>query len=185
MTPRKPSSNEPEIIEMPAQKMAAVYTRGTPEQVFPQALPALYGSVYTLKFDLRKGDGPALKIDGLRARYPDAHLVPMEEWTNVIGLPVPEDITSLPQQVGGAEIKIETWEYGTVAQILHHGSYEHQKNAVVRLHRFIIDNDYEIVGVYEEEYLTLPDAKTPGTIIRYRVRKKEKSRKHIITPNKN
>lgn len=172
MTPRKPSGNEPEILEMPAQRMAAVYGRGTPGQVFPKVLPTLYGSVYILKFDLKKSGGPAFKIGGLRARYPDAHLVPMEEWTNVIGLPVPEGTAFLPQKVGGAEIKIETWEYGTVAQILHRGSYDQEDNSVERLHRFIIDNGYEIIGVHEEEYLTRPDARAPRTIIRYRVRKK-------------
>ncbi len=172
MTPGKSARTEPEILKMPAQKMAAVYARGTPGQVFPLVLPALYGSVYTLKFDLKKSGGPSFKIGGLRARYPDAHLVPMEEWTNVIGLPVPEDTTSLPQKVGGTEVKIETWEYGTVAQILHHGSYDQEDNSVERLLHFITDNGYEIVGVHEEEYLTRPDAKDPRTIIRYRVRKK-------------
>lgn len=171
MTPRKPARNEPEIVEMPDQKMAVVYARGTPGRVFPQVLPALYGSVYTLKFDIKKS-GPTFKIGGLRARYPDAHLVPVEEWTNVIGLPVPEDTTSLPQKVGGTEVKIETWEYGTVAQILHHGSYDQEDKSVERLLHFIIDNGYEIVGVHEEEYLNRPDARDPRTIIRYRVNKK-------------
>ena len=111
-------------------------------------------------------------MDSVPATPMLTHLTPMEEWTNVIGLPVPEDTVYLPQKVGGHEIKIETWEYGTVAQILHHGSYEQEANSVERLHRFITDNGYKIVGVHEEEYLTRPDAKAPRTIIRYRVRKK-------------
>lgn len=172
MVPRKSSKTEPQIIEMPTQKMAAVYARGTPHQVFPQALPILYNSVYALKFSLKKDGLPTFKVGGLRARYPDAHLVPMEEWTNVIGLPIPEDTTSLPQKVGGANVKVETWEYGTVAQILHLGSYNDEADSVGRLLRFIRDRGYEIIGVLEEEYITRPDAKTPKTIIRYRVRKK-------------
>lgn len=175
MAPRKSTRSEPEILEMPAQKMAAVYARGMPGQVFAQVLPTLYGSVYTLKFQLKKSGGPSFKIGGLRARYPDAHLVPMEEWTNVIGLPVPADTTSLPQKPGGTEIRMETWEYGTIAQILHHGAYDQEVSSVERLHHFIIDSGYEIIGVHEEEYLTRPDAKDPRTIIRYRVRKKKKT----------
>ncbi len=173
MTRGKPSENEPEILEMPAQKMAAIYARGKPGEVFPRVLPVLYSSVSFLKFDRKKSGGSdAFKIGGLRARYPDAHFTPVEEWTNVIGMPVPEDTTFLPQKVGGAEVKIERWEYGTVAQILHHGSYDNEGNAVERLLRFIIDNGYEIIGVHEEEYVTSPDAKSPRVIIRYRVRKK-------------
>jgi effector-binding domain-containing protein len=172
MTPGKTSGNKPEIVEMPAQKMATVYARGAPVKVFPRVLPVLYNSVTFLNFDRKKSGIPVFKIGGLRARYPDAHLSPMEKWTNVIGLPVPEDTTYLPQEVGGTEVKLETWEYGTVAQIHYHGSYEQEGNSVERLLRFIIDNDYEIVGVHEEEYLNSPDAKAPRTIIRYRVKKK-------------
>ena len=108
MTPRKSSKKEPQILEMPRQKMAVVYGKGTPDKVFPELMPALYGSVYTLKFDLKKKGLPTFKVSGLRARYPDAHLVPMDEWTYIIGLPIPEDTTSLPQKVAGTEVKIET-----------------------------------------------------------------------------
>jgi len=152
--------------------MAVVYGKGTPDKVFSELMPALYGSVYTLKFDIKKKGLPTFKVSGLRARYPDAHLVPKEEWTHIIGLPIPEDTTSLPQKVPGIEVKLETWEYGTVAQILHLGAYDQEGPTVERLHRFIGDSGYEIAGAHEEEYLTTPDAKVPKTIIRYSVRKK-------------
>ena len=172
MTPRKSSKKEPQILEMPPQKMAVVYGKGAPDKVFPELMPALYGSVYTLKFDLKKKGLPTFKVSGLRARYPDAHLVPMDEWTHIIGLPIPEDTTSLLQKVAGTEVKIEQWEYGTVAQILHLGPYDQEYPTVERLHKFIEESGYEIASVHEEEYLTTPDAKVPKTIIRYLVRKK-------------
>ena len=172
MTPRKSSKTEPQILEMPRQKMAVVWGKGTPDKVFPELMPALYGSVYTLKFDLKKKGLPTFKVSGLRTRYPDAHLVPMEEWTHIIGLPIPEDTTSLPQKVAGIEVKIETWEYGTVAQILHLGAYDQEAPTVERLHKFIEENGYQIAGMHEEEYLTRPDAKVVKTIIRYPVKKR-------------
>jgi hypothetical protein len=171
MTPQK-SKKEPQILEMPPQKMAVVYGKGTPDKVFAELMPALYGSVYTLKFDLKKKGLPTFKVSGLRARYPDAHLLPMEQWTHIIGLPIPEETTSLPQKVPGIEVKIETWQYGTVAQILHLGAYNQEQPTVERLHKFIKENGYEIAGAHEEEYLTTPDAKVPKTIIRYVVKKK-------------
>jgi len=172
MTLRKSSKTEPQILEMPPQKMAVVRGKGAPDKVFSELMPALYGSVYTLKFDLKKKGLPTFKVGGLRARYPDAHLVPMETWTYIIGLPVPEDTTSLPQKVPGAEVKLETWDYGTVAQILHLGPYDQETSTIERLHKFIAENGYEIAGVHEEEYLTRPNAKVIKTIIRYVVRKK-------------
>ena len=171
MAPRK-SKTDPQILEMPAQKMAVVTGKGAPEKVFSQLMPALYGSAYTLKFDLKKKGLPTFKVSGLRARYPDAHLVPMAEWTHIIGLPVPDDTTSLPQKVVGVEVKLDTWDYGTVAQILHLGGYDQEQPNIERLNKFIEESGYEIAGSHEEEYLTRPDAKVPKTIIRYPVRKK-------------
>ena len=171
MAPRK-SKTDPQILEMPSQKMAVVTGKGTPEKAFTELMPALYGSAYTLRFDRKKKGLPVFKVSGLRARYPDAHLVPMDEWTHIIALPIPEDTTSLPQKVSGIEVKIETWEYGTVAQILHLGAYDQEQPTVERLHKFVEESGYQIAGVHEEEYLTTPDAKVPETIIRYQVRKR-------------
>ncbi len=172
MTQRTSPKREPQILEMAPQKMAVVYAKGAPDKVFPEVTPALYSSVYTLKFDLKKKELPTFKVSGLRARYPDAHLVTRDEWTHIVGLPIPADTTSLPQKVTGIEVRIETWEYGTVVQILHLGRYDEEYATVESLHRFIEESGYQIAGMHEEEYLTRPHAKVPKTIIRYPVRKK-------------
>jgi len=171
MAPRK-LKTEPQILEMPPQKMAVVYGKGAPDKVFSDVLPALFGSVYTLKFDLKKKGLPTFKVSAPRTRYPDAHLMPMENWTIITGLPIPEDTASLPQKVPGIEVKLETWQYGTVAQILHLGAYDQEQPTVERLHQLIADSGYQIAGVHEEEYLTNPDAKVIKTIIRYPIKKK-------------
>jgi len=171
MPPRK-SKQDPQILEMPAQKMAVVQGKGTPDKVFSEVMPALYGSVYTLKFDLKKKGLATFKVSGLRGRYPDAHLVPQDEWTIILGLPVPNDTTSLPQKAPGVEVKLETWDYGTVAQILHLGPYDQEGPTIERLMQFISENGYQITGPHEEEYLTSPDAKVMKTLIRLTVKKK-------------
>ena len=43
MPAKKLSSTEPQIVEMPAQKMAVVTGQGSPQEVFPKLMPALYG----------------------------------------------------------------------------------------------------------------------------------------------
>jgi len=172
MSPRKSTKLDPKILEMPPQKMAVVTGKGTPDEVFSKLMPALYGSVYTLKFDLKKRGLPTFKVCGLRARYTDAHLVPKEEWTHIIGLPVPEDTSSLTQKVAGVDVKIETWPYGTVAQILHLGAYDQEGRNIERLLKFVEESGYLVAGDHEEEYLTSPDAKVPKTLIRYVVKRK-------------
>ncbi len=171
MSPRK-LKTDPVILEMPSQKMAVVQGKGSPDKVFAQIFPALFGSVYTLKFDLKKRGLESFKVSVPRARYPNAHLYPIEEWLITAGIPVPDNTTSLPQKEPGTEVKIETWEYGTVAQILHLGPYDREKETIERLHQFITANRYEIVGPHEGEYLSKPDAKIIKTLIRYQVKKR-------------
>ncbi|PKH44525.1 hypothetical protein KKB3_01699 [Dehalococcoides mccartyi] len=91
----------------------------------------------------------------------------------IAGIPVPENITSLPRKEPGTEVKLETWEYGTVAQILHLGSYDQEMESVERLHKFIAANGYEISGPHEEEYQSKPDAKVLKTLIRYQIKKRK------------
>ena len=114
---------DPRIIEMPSQRVAVVNALGDPNEVFPQYLPALYGAVYTLKFARKKQGFPDFKVSGLRARWPNAHLVPKDQWLGLLALPIPGDVAELPQKVPEIEVRVETWEYGTVAQILHLGPY--------------------------------------------------------------
>jgi hypothetical protein len=161
----------PQIIKMPSQKMAVVRTGGDPNVVASKVLPALYGSVYTLKFSLKK-KGADFKVGALRARWPNAHLAPKNKWIGIWGLPIPADAKTLPQKVAGVEVKIETWKYGTVAQTLHIGPYSAELPTVQALHQFIAESGYEIAGAHEEEYLTRPTAKVQKTIIRYPIKKK-------------
>jgi hypothetical protein len=163
---------DPEIIEMQACKMAVASGKGTPAKVMAELIPALYGSVYTLKFDFKKRALPTFKVGALRARYLDVNLVDKENWNIYIGLPVPEDTSELPQKIPSVKVNLETWEYGNVAQILHLGAYDEETIDIKRLLLFIEEKGYEIIGVHEEEYLTKPDAKVVKTIIRYPVKKK-------------
>jgi hypothetical protein len=171
MSPRK-LKTDPIILEMPSQKMAVVQGKGSPDKVFVKIFPALFGSVYKVKFDLKKRGLETFEVSAPRARYPDAHLYPKGEWLIIAGIPVPDNTTSLPQKDPSTEVKIEIWEYGTVAQILHLGPYDQETKTIERLQQFITDSGYEIAGPHEEEYQSKPDAKVIKTLIRYQVKKK-------------
>ncbi len=150
--------------------MAVIHTLGDPNQQ-ADPLSALYGAVYSLKF-ARKKAGRDFKIGPLRARWPDAHLLPKEQWLGIWGLPIPGDVEDLPRKTPGFDVKIERWSYGSVAQVLHTGTYLEEEPVVRRLYAFIDESGYELTGVHEEEYLTTPRAKVQRTIIRYPVQRK-------------
>lgn len=169
---RATAKTEPRLLQTAPQKMAVVTTVGDPNVVGPDVFPALYGAVYTLKFALKKS-GVDYKVPPPRARWPNAHIAPKDQWIGRWGLPVPEETVTLTQKVSGVEVKLEVWEYGTVAEIMHLGSFDTEEPTVERLHRFIEEAGYEIAGPHEEEYLTRPGAKAQKTLIRYAVRKKQ------------
>jgi hypothetical protein len=169
LTQTKAAKDAPQLLEMPAQTMAMIVTHGDPNTVGGPAFKALYGAVYSLKFALKKA-GRVFQVAPLRARWPDAHLVPKDQWEGDWGLPIPDDTTALVQKVPGDEVRIERWEYGLVAQILHTGPFSTEGPTIQRLHDFIAAQGYEIAGAHEEEYLTPLTAKVQKTLIRYPIR---------------
>ena len=168
---QKPASRDPHFAELPKQRMAVTYTQGAPRTSANRVLPALYGAVYVVRAQL-KMKGEPFKVGPLHARWPDAHLVPKERWTAIWGLAIPECVTLLPQKKPGVQVAPEVWEYGTVAEVVHVGSYAREGQTVKLLHQFIGDSGYEIVGPHEEVYLTTRRARVQRTLIRYAVRPK-------------
>ena len=165
------TKTEPRIVVMPQQRMAVVEGHGDPNTVFPSIMPALYGTAYTLKFELKKRGLNSFKVSGLRGRYPYPLDIPKEKWRYKIALPIPNDTEALKQKVLEVKVAIEDWDYGTVVEILHIGPYDQEEPSVHRLMQFIEENGYEVSGVHEEEYLTSADTKVVKTLIRYPVKK--------------
>ena len=161
---------KPEIIDMPARKVATVTTKGDPNKLGEAAFKPLYGAVYTLKFDLKKQGVETFKVEALRARWPDAHLLPKDEWTAHWALPIPDDTDVLPQKEPNVEVRMETWDHGKIAQVLHVGPYSEEGPTIELLHKFIEENGLQIAGYHEEEYLTRPTSKVVKTIIRCQIR---------------
>jgi hypothetical protein len=161
---------KPALVEMPAQRMAVVRSLGDPNEVGAQVFPALFGAVFTLKLKVLKPRSVEYKPGAPRARGPLPLETPREEWVGLWGIPVPDDTEELPQTVAGVPVALETWEYGTVAHILHLGPYAEEVSTVERLRAFIAENGCEICGAHEEEYLSRPEARQMKTLIRYPVR---------------
>ena len=168
----KTSAKKPRIYEKPSQTMAVVVSKGDPNATGEIVFPALYGAVFGLKMAMKKSGAGDLKVTGLRARWPDAHLLPKNEWTAIWALPIPDGTTEVPQKVKSPEVCVDIFEYGKVAEILHIGPYSEEGPIIEALHKFIDESGYDIAGVHEEEYVTSPEAKIQKTLIRYQVRHK-------------
>jgi len=150
---------------MSRQKMIVVEAKGDPNVVGKDAFGLLFKTFFSLK---------GVQMAAPRARWENIATDPKDQWVGFYGLPIPDSVTELPEGVRG--VRIEDWEYGEVAEILHLGPYSEETPTILKLHEFIRESGCEIAGPHEEEYLKGPGmAASPEdfwTIIRYRVKKK-------------
>lgn len=174
------SLKTPRISSMPDQRMIEIAINGIPSRVLPEAFAALFGEYYRLK-DTPKG--PNQSAPRLRIAVSESVGTDFEIGTKSIemqvGLPVPDSVTALSgaEYKGVGSVKIATWKYGDVAEILHVGAYAKEPPTIKALTDFISAGGWEPVGVHEEEYLIGPGmtGATPDkyyTVIRYPVKKK-------------
>lgn len=164
----------PQFRKIPERKVVSVTSIGDPNKVAAPFMKALYGAAYNAKMKVYKPRGVKMSLGKLSALWPDAHLKPKDQWTGVWGVEVPEYVTKedLIQKDPDILVTIGIWKGGEYAEILHLGKYTEEAPTIQKLHEYITEQGYKIIGDHEEEYLTSPDSKNQKTIIRYLVKKK-------------
>lgn len=165
----------PEKVTLPDRTMLVTTSVGDPNKVGDEVFSRLYGTAYGTKFKVYKPKGLAVTFGKLSALWPDAHLKPKDEWIGIWAVPVPDFYKDedLIQKDPGSPVKVEIWQGGQYAQILHKGPYNEEGPTVAKLHEYIGKElgieMADVPGTHEEEYLTSPDAKEVKTIIRYKI----------------
>ena len=170
---RYESLREPRITAMNDQKMVVVEATGDPNIVSKKAFSLLFKIYYKID-GVPKGP----KQQAPRGRW-SGDLNKRSEWIGRYAMPVPDSIATLPaiDAEPGFKVELTTWEYGTVAEILHIGPYAKETPTIEKLLQFIKKSGYHVIGYHEEEYLKGPgmffmgDPEKYYTIIRYRVAK--------------
>ena len=157
----------PTIADMPSQKVVAVSIKGDPNKETPKVMKPLYGTAYTVR-KIYKELGNVFKVEKLRGRWPDKNMsLSKDKWTGEYALPVPNDVKELPElkdekKVSGVDVKLTSWEYGKVGQILHVGSYTEEGSTIRKLHEYVKSQGYNVVpNSHEEIYLTDPTKSSP------------------------
>ena len=191
----QPSAKHPAIVEVPDLAFLMVDGRGDPETAEPyhQALEALYSVAYTLKFTLKKTDPERdFKVAPLEGLWwADEEAPTMADlqrdrdawnWTMMIALP--DAVTSV--EVAAAReaaarkselpaaplLRLERFEEGLAAQIMHVGPYAEEAPTIERLHAFADAEGYELRGRHHEIYLGDPRRTAPErlkTVLRHPV----------------
>lgn len=190
-----PTARDFTVVDVPEFRYVAVDGRGDPNTsaAYANAVEALYGVGYTLKFASKNGLGRDFVVgplEGLwRAADPSVFAARRKEtweWTMMISLPAwitdemvhtaIDTVAKKKDLPALGEVRPHTLVEGTCVQILHIGSYDDETPTLDRLHNhYLPDHNLTFNGDHHEIYLS--DARrTPPAKLRTILRQPVKPR---------
>jgi hypothetical protein len=172
------SAQEAAMVTVPPRRYLMINGYGYPDNnpEFQARMEALYTASYTLKFMLKKTglDYVVPPLEGLWwMLMGDFDLDRRDDWRWTLMIPQPEEVTNdlLAQAVAAAQkkkarpalerLRLETYNEGEAAQILHVGPYDAVAATMERLHAFIRQKGYHFCGKHHEIYLSDPRRTPP------------------------
>jgi hypothetical protein len=182
------ASRTSEFVRVPELAFVRIDGEGDPNTspAYRDALEALYGLSYTLKFALKKELGLSYRVGPLEGLWWADDMAVFStgrkadyRWTMMIAQP--DEVTAerfdrardeVRRKKGpGAldRVRLERFAEGLAAQVLYLGPYRDEGPTIERLHAFIRDAGYRLRGKHHEIYLGDPRRSAPEklrTIIR-------------------
>jgi hypothetical protein len=195
-----PSAKKVEIVQVPCLQFAMIdgaiekgYGPGN-SPGFQEAVQALYGVSYTLKFTLKKRktnpiDYPVMALEGLlwltEGDVFDINI--KDNWSYTLMIMQPSVITQEIFEEGLAQVRkkrgdsealsklrLEFFEEGLCAQVMHIGPYATEPATMQRMQEFMKENGYRdyvgLGGKHHEIYLSDPRKAEPAklkTVLRH------------------
>ena len=174
-----PSSKKIVIVEVPPMNYLMVDGEGGPAaESYQQAIEALYGLSFTVKFDVKKGVGPDYTVMPLEGLWWAKDMTAFssdrkDEWQWKMMIMQPDHVTA--KHVNAAtkqlrekknplaldKIRFESYHEGPSAQILHIGPYDKEGPIITLMHKFIDENGYQLHMKHHEIYLSDPRRSKP------------------------
>ena len=188
----QPSAKQFSIVDVPPLPFLMIDGAGNPNtsQEYRDALEALYGLSYTLKFGVKLGkygkqqvDYPVMALEGLwwadDLRAFSSARKDEWKWTAMIMQPdiiTPElvelaraDLIEKKNPAAAPKIRLEAYHEGLSAQIMYFGPYADEGPTIQRLHDFIVASGHQLRGKHHEIYRSDPRRTAPEklkTVIR-------------------
>jgi hypothetical protein len=182
-----PSAKEISVVDVPDMNFLLIDGKGSPSAPeYAQAMEALFGVAYTLKFMIKKGKGVdygVLPLEGLwwmddmtqfSAERKDAW-----KWTVMIMQPkyVTEQdfkaavdlVKKKKNPVALPKLRFECFHEGKASQIMYFGPYSEEGPTIQKIHAQIKASRHQLGGKHHEIYLNNPATTAPEklkTIIR-------------------
>jgi hypothetical protein len=179
-----PSAKDFSVVDVPELRYLAVDGHGDPNTApaYTEAVEALYGTAYGLKFDSKRNldrDFTVGPLEGLwRADDPAVFLTRAKsewDWTMIVSLP--EWITDAQVEAAVAnaaekkdnpalaKLRVLALAEGLSVQILHIGPYDDEAPTLDRLHRaYMPEHGLAFNGDHHEVYLSDPRRTEPAKL---------------------
>jgi hypothetical protein len=193
------SAKKVELVDVPRFQFAMIDGQIEPGLMpgtspsFAEAMQALYGVSYTLKFMLKQRkndpvDYPVMALEGLWWVEGGEFIFGQKDcWAYTVMILQPEPVTTdlfteaLSQlrkkkgdQPGLARLRFEAFHEGPAVQIMHVGPYATEQATIEKMDAFAHENGYQMHGKHHEIYLGNPLRAQPEklkTILRHPVMK--------------
>ena len=174
-----PSSKKIVIVEGPPMNYFKVDGEGGPAaESYQQAIEALYGLSFTVKFDVKKGVGLDYTVMPLEGLWGAKDITAFsadrkDEWQWKMMIMQPDHVPA--KHVNAAtkqlrekknplaldKIRFESYHEGPSVQILHIGPYDDEGPTIAQMHKFIDENGYQLHMKHHEIYLSDPRRSKP------------------------
>lgn len=178
--------NRPAIVDVPRMQFLMFDGHGNPETnpMMQDGFQALYSLAYPIRFAIKDRDQVAYSVmppEGLFwSPGDDLELADMAGWNWTLLLMQPDFVTQDDLDVAqqrarengiapAAAVRLDVYEEGLSAQVMHVGPYSAEEPTIRLLHEFIAAEGYEMRGRHHEIYLGDPRRAKPEnlrTIIR-------------------
>jgi hypothetical protein len=190
-----PSAKKIEVVDVPRFQFAMVDGQIEPGRgpedspAFQEALEALYGISYTLKFasKLRKEDPLDYTVMALEGLWwvegGEFDITRPEGWRWTLMIMQPDHITvemyedalrqlrqKKGERPGFSRLRFESFQEGLCMQTMHVGPYAEEPATIARMHAFAQENGYRLRGKHHEIYLGDPRRASPEkmkTVLRH------------------
>lgn len=189
----QPSAKKFQVVDVPPMSFLMIDGHGDPNtaQEYQDAVEALYGVAYKLKFMSKKESGKDYIVPPLEGLWwaEDMETFTAQrdksawDWTMMIMQPqsiTPAMVAEAVKQVEKAKglpalskLRLETYHEGLTVQVMHIGSYDQEGPTIASMHAFAAENGYELAGKHHEIYLSDPRRVAPEklkTVLRQPIR---------------
>jgi len=194
---------KPMIVDVPKMTFIMIDGKGNPNKIdgeYQKAVEALYGLSYTIKMSKKSGKEPkgyfeyvVPPLEGLwwieDETFDELNIMDKEKfnWTSMIRQPefvdnevfnwAKEELKRKKPDVDLSNTRLEIFEEGKCAQVMHIGPYDNEPETIKILEKYIIDSGYisdiSDIRKHHEIYLGDPRKISPDklkTVLRHPIR---------------